>query len=384
MSEAQASSPQVAERVPVRITHVTTNHQSFDSRVFLKECVSLANAGYVVSLVVPHTESLERDGVRIAPIPQVKSRKERFLRSGWNALRAALGTEAELFHLHDPDLLPVGWVLKLMGKKVIYDAHEDRPKQILSKTWIPASLRPLVAGVTRLVESVSASLFDAVIAATPAIAETFPARKTTLVQNFPIVGELQPAEPRPYDDRPNQAIFVGGMTAIRGVREFVDAMALVPARLNARLVLVGAFDTQRFQSEVQASPGWERTDHLGWQDRDAVARLLGASRVGLVTYLPEPNHVAAQPNKLFEYMSAGIPVIASDFPLWRSIVDDAGCGLLVDPASADQVGEAIAWVLDNPDQAAAMGERGKRAVANRLNWDNESEALLGLYARLTS
>ena len=368
----------------VEITHVTTNHQPFDSRIFLKECRSLAAAGYRVNLVVPHGEALERDGVKIVPITVHKNRRERFLRSVWNAFRAARSTRARVFHLHDPDLLPIGWALRFLGRRVIYDAHEDRPKQVLSKAWIPEAARPIVAAATRLVESVSASIFDQVIAATPAIAETYPARKTTLVQNYPIVDELQPAEPRPYASRPNQVIFVGGMSAVRGVRQFVDAMALVPERLGPRLLLVGTFDDARFQAEVEARPGWDRTEHLGWQDRDAVARHLGATRVGLVTYLPEPNHVAAQPNKLFEYMSAGIPVVASDFPLWRSIVQGVGCGLLVDPARPEDVARAITWLLEHPEEAATMGARGQAAVSERLNWGTQSEVLLDLYARLTT
>ncbi len=372
---------QAQTRLP-RVTHVTTNHQPFDSRIFLKECVSLAGAGYPVSLVVPHTESLERDGVRIVAYQRPKSRLERFLRSGWNALQAARATDADVFHLHDADLLPVGWVLKALGKRVVYDAHEDLPKQVLSKAWIPEVLRPLVAAVMRGALTVSASLFDQVVAATPAIAQAFPERKTTLVQNFPIVGELQEAEPSPYAERPNQVVFVGGMTAIRGVREFVDAMAHVSAELGATLVLAGTFDSPGFQAHVEASPGWGHVRALGWQDRASVARLLGAARVGLVTYLPEPNHVAAQPNKLFEYMSAGVPVIASDFPLWRSLVEDAGCGILVDPADPEQIAEAIAWLLTHPEEATSMGARGQEAVLGRLNWDSQARNLLALYARL--
>lgn len=368
---------------PKGIAHITTNHQPYDSRIFLKECVTLARAGYSVSLVVPHSQSLVRDGVKVVPIPPTTSRSERFLKSGWNALRAARSTGAQIFHLHDPDLLPVGWVLKAMGKTVIYDAHEDRPKQILSKQWIPRPLRPLVAAVTKVVESVSASMFDSVIAATPAIAATFPARNTTLVQNFPILGELQVADPRPHDQRPNQIIFVGGMSAIRGIRQIVDAMALVPVELGAKLILVGEFSPPAFRSQVEVSPGWTHTISKGFQDREAVAELLEDSRIGLVTYLPEPNHVAAQPNKLFEYMSAGIPVIASDFPLWRSLIEDAGSGLLVDPDNPEAIAEAISWILNNPAEAAEMGARGFEAVQERLNWDAESSELIALYARLS-
>lgn len=384
MTDLGARVGAATETKAVGVTHVTTNHQPCDPRIFLKECASLARAGYAVSLVVPHTESSVRNGVRIVPIRRQESRRDRFLYSGLNALKAAWSTKAQVYHLHDPDLLPVGWALKVLGKTVIYDAHEDRPKQILSKQWMPRTLRPVVATITSFVESVSASLFDAVIAATPAIAQTFPQRKTTLVQNFPILGELQPSELRPYGERPNQVIFVGGMTSIRGVKQFVDAMELIPERLRASLVLAGTFDTPKFQAEVERSPGWQHVRDLGWQDRAAVARHLSTSKVGLVTYLPEPNHLAAQPNKLFEYMSAGIPVVASDFPLWRSLVQEAGCGLLVDPADPSQVAAAITWLLDNPGLAATMGARGQEAVASRLNWGTQSTALLELYARLTT
>lgn len=368
---------------PIRVTHITTNHQPFDSRIFLKECISLAEAGYAVKLVVPHTEDLVKEGVHIVSYDRPKNRRERFLRSGWDALRTALATEGEIFHLHDPDLLPVGWILKVMGKRVIYDAHEDRPKQILSKQWIPKVFRPYVAVTVRAAEFLSATMFDRIVAATPSIAKTFPRKKTTLLQNYPIVGELLSADSQPFEMRPNQVIFVGGMTSIRGVKEFVDAMTLVPSDLGAKLVLVGSFDSPAFQAEVESSPGWKLVQAMGWQDRTSVARLLGASRIGLVTYLPEPNHIAAQPNKLFEYMSAGVPVVASDFPLWRTLIEDAGCGLLVNPAEPEQIAEAISWLLSHPDQAAQMGRRGQEAVLERLNWETESRSLKGLYATIS-
>lgn len=373
------SAAKVSSRV--RVTHVTTNHTPFDTRIFLKECVSLASAGYDVSLVVPYTESLVRNGVRVIPILPPKNRLQRFIRSGFDAFRASWATKAHVYHLHDPDLLPVGWLLKLLGKRVIYDVHEDRPKQVLSKEWIPKPLRPLVAVATRVVESMSAGLFDAIVAATPSIAESFPSHKTTLIQNFPIVGELTPSEERAYARRPLQVVFVGGISAIRGVKQFVDAMGMLPRRLSARLLLIGEFDTAGFHAEVQASPGWKQTNYLGWQDRDAVAKALADSRIGLVTYLPEPNHIAAQPNKLFEYMSAGIPVVASDFPLWREIVEDAGCGVLVDPSSPEQIASAIEWLFDHPQEAARMGNSGREAISKRLNWDAQSDRLYSVYER---
>jgi len=368
---------------PRRVCHLTSNHQPFDSRIFLKECRTLARAGYDVTLVVPHDRREVRDGVTIEPVPVPANRRERMLRTTWEVYRAARRVRADVYHLHDSELIPIGWLLKLRGHRVIFDAHEDRPRQVLSKPWIRPALRPAVAAVTRVVEGASAIVFDRIVAVTPSVAASFPAHKTHLVQNYPIDGELTVVDGLPYRDRPAEVIFVGGISEIRGIREMVQAMQHVPASYGAELVLVGRFDTPSLEAAVQGLPGWAHARAVGWRSRGEVAALLARARAGLVLYHPEPNHVSAQPNKLFEYMSAGVPVIASDFPLWRELVEGTGAGLLVDPLDPRAIGEAIGWLLAHPEAAAAMGERGRAAVAGDLNWAHEARALLAMYATLS-
>jgi glycosyltransferase involved in cell wall biosynthesis len=367
----------------LRVCHLTSNHQPFDPRIFLKECRTLAKAGYDVTLVVPHTERLVRDGVKIEPVPVPSTRRQRMLRTTWLVLREALRVGADVYHLHDSELIPIGWILKLRGRRVIFDAHEDRPKQILSKPWIHPSLRPAVAAVTRLVERASAAVFDRVVAVTPSVAATFPPHKTHLVQNYPIPGELAAITGIPYEERPPEVVFVGGINEIRGIHEMVQAMEHLPADSASQLVLIGRFDDPAVERAVRRRPGWKRVRAVGWQSRDEVAAHLARARAGLVLYHPEPNHVSAQPNKLFEYMSAGLPVIASDFPLWRDIVLAQGAGLLVDPLDPKAIADKMLWLLEHPDEAHTMGENGRSAVADTLNWDHEAEELLAMYATLS-
>lgn len=365
-----------------RVVHVTTNHQPFDTRVFLKECATLAAAGYDVTLVVPHDRDETRSGVRIRPLPAPASRRERMTRTVWSAYRAAVSLRPDIVHLHDSELIPVGWALKARGCRVIFDAHEDRPKQVLSKPWIRPWLRPSVAWATRVAETLAALAFDRVIAATPSIARTFPERKTRLVQNFPIEGELVTVAERPYAQRPNDFVFVGGVTAVRGAREMVEALARLPDHLGATLTIAGRFDPPALEEELRGHPGWAGVRALGWQSRDEVAGLLGSARAGLVLYHPEPNHVAAQPNKLFEYMSAGVPVVASDFELWGELIRSSGCGILVDPLDPEAIARGLMWLLDHPQEAAAMGARGREAIAGRFNWNHEASTLLATYGEL--
>ena len=188
---------------------------------------------------------------------------------------------------------------------------------------------------------------------------------------------------RSYEGRPEVIAYVGGITAIRGIREMVEAIELLPRTSSVKLVLVGDFKPKELEKDVNLLPGWNRVDFKGIQSRKEVARLLAMSRIGLVLFHPVPNHINAQPNKLFEYMSAGIPVIASDFPLWREIVGGAQCGLLVDPMNPEQIAEAIQWMLGHPDEAEAMGKRGLTAVQSHFNWESESKKLLDIYSELS-
>jgi glycosyltransferase involved in cell wall biosynthesis len=231
------------------------------------------------------------------------------------------------------------------------------------------------------VERIAGRFFDAIVPATPEIAKRFPVKKTVLVQNFPILEELVAPVSVAYDSRPPHFAYVGGITRARGAVEMVEAISRISSG-EAGLRLAGAFSPKNLQREIEALPGWNKVDFLGWADRKQVANHLGNVRAGLVLFHPGPNHCSAQPNKMFEYMAAGLPVIASDFPLWREIVDGAGCGLLVDPLDPDAISEAMQWILDHPKEAEAMGRRGRQAVEEKYNWERESQKLIGLYRRL--
>jgi glycosyltransferase involved in cell wall biosynthesis len=357
-------------------------HSAFDVRIFHKECRSLAAAGYDVVLVAPHDRAEIVEGVRIEPVSRNGSRLLRMTRTVWEVYRKAVRSRASLVHFHDPELIPVGVLLKLKGKRVIYDAHEHVAHDILTKDWIYPSVRRLVSRAAHVVETLATYAFDEVIAATPAIINSFPKEKSTLLQNFPIVGELAKGTETPYQERAPLVLYVGSITEMKGAREMVEAMHRLEARLQARLLLLGETESPDLKAELTSVPGWERVDYLGLQPRTMVAQLAGGARVGLVLFRPLPNYDDSQPNKLFEYMSAGLPVVASNFPAWRALIEQAGCGLVVDPLDADQIASAITWILDHPAEAEAMGKRGQQAVCATYNWSTQERNLVALYDRL--
>ena len=368
-----------------KVVHLTSAHSSADVRIFHKECKTLADAGYEVVLIAGQDGGAICHNVRIDILPAAIGRGQRMTRSVARIFNRALRERADLYHFHDPELIPVGLCLKMAGHRVVYDVHEDVPKQIMSKSWIRPQLRSGVSGTVAAIERLGERCFDGLVAATPSIACRFRPDRTVIVQNFPILEEFNiHREPPPYHSRPPLLAYVGGLEEIRGVREMLEAMALLPADLKARLQLAGTFASPAFEASCRAMPGWRQTDHLGWQTRPEVVALLGRARAGLVLLRPTPNYVEAQPVKLFEYMAAGLPVVASDFPLWRRIVEGAGCGILVDPTDPRAIADALTWLLTHPDEASAMGARGRAAVMTTYNWNTEAKKLLAFYARILS
>jgi len=271
-----------------RCVHLTSVHVPQDTRIWRKQCRTLAKAGYDVRLVAADNGEADAEEIPLRRVPRVRSRWVRTTLTAWRVLRAALREQAQLYHFHDPELIPVGLVLKLLGKRVVYDVHEDVPQAMMVKHYLPVPARRIVGRVTGWLETGAARCFDAVVAATPWIARRFPTHKTVVVQNFPDVAEFSNGGRRVDPAAKNMIVYVGYMGEARGIREMVRAMSLLPDSCDVELVLAGAFAPPQLEQEVAKLPGYERTRFIGWQPLEAVADLLSRARVGLVTIHPTP------------------------------------------------------------------------------------------------
>ena len=380
---SDGSSPGANSRVCV----FTSVHPPFDIRIFHKECKSLAAAGYHVTLLAPCSHDRTIEAIRLRAVPQAKNRFHRLSRTLWHIYRQALHEDASVYHFHDPELIPVGLALRLHGKKVIYDIHEDLPRCMPYKPYLPRWLGKSAARAVEFFEDSAARFFSGLVAATPGIAARFYRlnKRTVVVHNYPLMNELASTPYVPWENRDMLIAYVGSAVSIqRGALEMVRAMGLLPDDLQASLALAGPFSPHSLEKRLSQEPGWNRVHVCGVLDRDGVAGILRRSRLGLVLQHPEPNAMAGKPIKLFEYMAAGIPVISADFPLWRQIVEGAGCGLCVDPLDPRHISLAIRYLLAHPQEAQAMGSRGRRAIKERFNWDCEKRKLLGLYSELAT
>jgi glycosyltransferase involved in cell wall biosynthesis len=343
----------------------------------------LAAAGHDVHFLVADAPAQPLDGVRFHSLirPAARFRPARIYGRLRNVYNQAVSLRGDMYHFHDPELIVVGLLLKKAGFRVVYDVHEDAPREAVSLNKRRPWNGRLKSWTWSLLECAARRVFDCFVCATPAIALKFPARRTITVQNYPMLEEF--AEPVVREKNLSlDLVYVGGISAIRGAREMVQALECLPAELPVRLRLAGFMQPPALLSDLKQLSGWRRAEYLGVQSRPVIRRLLAAARMGLVLFHPERDHLEAMPNKLFEYMAAGLPIVASDFPFWRALVAETGCGLTVNPLDPAAIASAVTYLLNHSDEAAEMGRRGRAAVRERFNWQPEATKLLGLYKAL--
>lgn len=360
------------------VVHLTSAHPRYDTRIFVKECSSLAEI-YDTYLIVADGKGNEIvNGVSILDAGKFSGRLNRMINAPNAVYERAKKLDADLYHLHDPELIPIGLKLKKLGKKVIFDAHEDLPNQVKSKHYIPKPLRVLLPSMVRKFEEYTCSRFDGVVvAAEPVIKDKFLEinPKTIVINNFPLLEEL--ASLPNTNNISNQVCYVGGLAETRGIVELVKSVKL--SKNNLKLVIAGDFPTKELEVKVGKIDGWSKVDFRGYVDRQSISDILEKSCVGMVTLHPTPSYLNSMPIKLFEYMAAGIPVVASNFPLWEVIINNTGCGLCVDPLKPQQIAEAVDYFIDNPIKAIEMGNKGRQAVLKKYNWTIEKNKLFEFY-----
>lgn len=393
--------------VKCRVAHLSSHHQAVDNRIFQRECRSLAHAGYAVHFVVRNATDEIRDGVHIVAVKPPRNRLERVTVTACQVFRRALATRAQIYHLHDPELIPWGFLLRLLGKTVVYDVHEDFAQAAGVRSWIPKPLRGVVARGWQGLAWLAARLFHIVIAERY-YARSFP--KSVRVLNYP---HLERSEALRSVDRAAQTlsqvrlIYAGSTTISRGAELHARLASLIPGCLihfcgnmsqaTADAIRRASGDARIGVMNEQGDISWEvrssgpehavSTIILEGVDYYVSDRMVEALKqpwtAGLSIFPYSEHYYEKELTKFFEYMAAGLPMIVSDFPNWRAIVESAECGFTVDPACLDEAVDRITWLQAHPATRLAMGNEGREAVETRYSWSSQRKNLLDFYGRLS-
>jgi len=368
-----------------KICILTSVHPVFDARIFYKEAKALANAGYDITLIAQHHKDEVIDGIKIIALPKPKNRWERFLKTDFLLYKKALQEKADVYHFHDPELLP--WTLRLKhktGAKIIYDVHEDVTKQLLFKYWIPKFFRKVISRIFNFLEKFTSKNFDLIIAATPDIKNNFKQKNVIDIKNYPIIRVFEPLKGYAFPKNKNiyNLIYVGILTENRGVKEIIQSIKFINPKYNIKLNLAGKFSDEKFKNKIQNMEGWMDTQYLGHLPYQEVLKYINIADIGLVCIHPTKYFLTSLPVKMFEYMLGSLPVIASNFFLWKKIMEKNYCGICADPLDPKKIAKAIEYLIEHPNEAKKMGENGRKAVLEKYNWENESKKLLKVYTKL--
>lgn len=365
----------------VKVCHVTNAHTRFDVRIFHKECVSLAKGGFDVTLLVndalpdEYTKGIKIISTKYKP----RNRFQRMITSKGILKRKMAQIDADLYHFHDPELLPEAVWIKKIGKKVIFDFHEDVSQQILYKHWIPYPIRKIVSTLYRNYESKTIKSFDGIVTVTPKFVERLRAinSNTTMVTNYPIVGDIQI-----HGIKKKRTIcFAGGVSEQWNHINIIKAIELIN---NVEYVLAGN-GSREYLNRLQDLNGWRKVKYLGRIPHEEVKEVYKKSLIGmtLLSYKTQVGNEGTLGNtKLFEFMEAGLPIICSDNEVWREIIERYKCGIAINPNNVEEIAESIEYLLNNEHIANKMGENGRTTVQEVFNWKSQEKNLLDLYKSL--
>lgn len=364
-----------------RVCHFTSVHKTTDIRIFYKECTSLAEVGYETYLVGPGQSRFE-NGVHVVGLGEPPAgRMLRMTKFAKKIYNAAIEIDADIYHFHDPELLPYGWKLKKLGKTVIFDSHEFYGEQLKTKSYIPSFLRSIVSTIYRSYETYITKRIDAVITVCTLNGKDYfenRAKRSVQVGNFPsfqeLLGNISPQN-KVYD-----VIYIGSLTEARGITHLIDAVYLA----GGKLCLARPWSSEKYSEELKRKESFRCVTYHGVIPYVKVIKLIRQSRIGASTLLNKGQYdqIDTLPTKVYEYASQKVPTILSEYDYSKRVNEKYRFGLTVNPNDVQEVAQGINRLLVDETLRDELGQNSYEMVRDHFNWQSEQHKLLTLYMEI--
>lgn len=368
---------------PKRVVQLTTVHHPYDPRIYHKECKSLQNAGFDVTLIAQASDedTNTEKPIKHIPLKKYKSRLKRMTVGAFQAYKKAKALKADVYHFHDPELLPVAWLLKKKNNIVIYDIHEDYITSILQKDYASKPVKKLLAACYKIMERFFTRNFELCLAE-KYYKERYPTG--TCILNYPTINEDFIKHTRSGTTE-NKLLYTGNVSLVRGAMEHAR-IPLIDEEIEVHFVGKCPSDLAELIYQVAG----DKKDKLKIEginqfiEKEVIEKRYLETNwlAGIALFPPTEHYMKKELTKFFEYMNAGLPVICSDFPVWKKFMETYQCGIAVDPNDNAAIKQAITFLKNNPEEARQMGENGKKAVLEELNWGTEEKKLIAWYHEL--
>jgi len=384
-----ASEVVVSATQPFRIAIVTSIHPDFDARLW-KYAKVLHRLGHEVHMVCPWAvRAGEMEGVVFHPFERVANRRARPFQVPWRLGRALLPLlpRVDIVHFHDIDILPWMALIALI-KPVIYDVHENYPEEILSRKGIPRILRRgLSLGVRWMQIGCAAVIRNIVLVADSQHEDLVgPTLRKTMIMNYATV-ELLRDVTQDYLTRTEGLIFLGSQHENNGSMLLVE----IADRLRKRLPEMKIYAIDRFADPVYRQKLLDEVTRRGLQDNyvllpnvkpQAIMQHLNRCTIAVTCNLRVPQQINGVHTKLFEYMAAGLPTVASDLPHQLKSILEANSGLLAKPEDPNSFVDAICQLAADRERAKQLGANGQRYVVEQFSWESQADIIQDLYEQV--
>lgn len=368
-----------------KIMMASSVHVWTDTRIFFKEAQTLASNGFQVSFYAIDFES-EKSVIPNLKMTYLKPVKRWQRVSHWKFLyKEMLKSDAKHFHFHDPELLLVARKLKRKVKNEItitYDMHEHIPAAIKTKQWIPTIIRKPLAKLITVIEKKLMRNCDTVIFAEKSYKDNY---EELLLQKVDVLNY-------PVFDNTNwkkqkqdclTLVYVGVLTEQRGIYNMLELAVALKAKMNGnfRMNIIGPIftDEATLNAFIQKHQLEENVTLYGRMQYKDIWNFYQQADIGLCLLHPTPNNLNSHSTKLFEYMAAELPIIATDFPDFIDILTTNNCGKTGDIFNAEVLADLVLEMDADKKMLEDMGRNGRVAFDKFYNWKNEEKKLIAIY-----
>lgn len=374
-------------KTQIKVCHFSSVHTTTDTRVFARECVSLAKHFHVTLIAIGNNSGIHQ-GVNIIAIPKPKSRVIRLLFTTLQVFFKALKVNAAIYHIHDAEMIPFALIFRLLGKKVIYDVHENTYHDIRIKTWIPAPLKFILGNGYRLLEWLTAKTMHTILViAKPVFAKQFITNQYTIIQNFADAVFLKQYRVKSRMALEENSLFYIGTLydTYYNIDKIIEATYLLKKQGLVVQCKIAGYYGDMLASRAQKLPYFAdvqaQLEFTGYISQERGYVLSQQCKVGLCLKDQPEDILVSHERKFFEYMAIGLPILCCDSAIYKEIVNDQQLGICADLQDAQAIAEALKKLFTQSD-LDAMQQNNVLASENRYNWEREETRLIQLYQAL--
>lgn len=364
------------------IIHISTVHVRTDTRIFFKELTSLSKKYKTKFIVADGLGNEVKKSIEIIDLGKPKNKVFRILFFWIKAFIKIKSKNFKIIHFHDPELIPLGIVLKIMGLKVIYDIHELVYYDIVSKNWIkPKLIRKIIGQVYLIFESFAVNIFDGIILAEEGYKEFYKKKykkienKLLFINNYPKISLLN--HDMKFQKKEDYIIYLGAISEDRGIKELIQSLKYLNDKI--KLLLIGKWSNKKFLEDCQKIESWKRVIKLGYISPQEIGSHIEKCQIGMCTLHPLENFAYTKPVKSFEYLAKGLPMIMTNFPYWQTFYKNAA--VFVNPKNPIEISNAIVKLLNDRKLYSSMSKNGK-LLSKKYSWEIEEKKLFKFYSQL--